>query len=109
MTESRVAEKVKKLRGIAVSPGIIIGKARLVDRSKVQILYQYLIGEKQVNKEVERFREAVNAAKEQIMALRNKIPEQIKKHVFILDTQLMMMDDTMFSDATINTILDEKI
>ncbi|MFH1122315.1 MAG: phosphoenolpyruvate--protein phosphotransferase [Pseudomonadota bacterium] len=104
-----VAEKIKKLHGIAVSPGIIIGKARLVDRSKVQIRYQYLIGEKQVNKEVERFREAVNAAKEQIMAHRNKIPEQIKKHVFILDTQLMMMDDTMFSDATINTILDEKI
>ncbi|MCJ7594518.1 MAG: phosphoenolpyruvate--protein phosphotransferase [Desulfobacterales bacterium] len=109
MTESRVAEKAKKLRGIAVSPGIIIGKARLVDRSKVQILYQYLIGENQVNKEIERFREAINAAKEQIIALRNKIPEQIKKHVFILDTQLMMMDDTMFSDATINTILDEKI
>ena len=44
---------VNKLNGIAVSPGIIIGKARLVDRSRAKILYQYLISEKQVGREVE--------------------------------------------------------
>ncbi|MBU2497784.1 MAG: phosphoenolpyruvate--protein phosphotransferase, partial [Proteobacteria bacterium] len=109
MTENRTEEKTKKLRGIAASPGIIIGKARLIDRSRVKILYQYLIGEQQINREVERFREALNTSKEQIAALKNKIPEQIKKHVYILDTQLMILDDSMFSNATVNTILDEKI
>ena len=38
----------KEMQGIAVSPGIIIGKARVVDRSRVKIMYQYLIGEDQV-------------------------------------------------------------
>ncbi len=100
---------LRKLKGIAVSPGIIIGKAHLIDRSRVKILYQYLISEQQVNKEVERFKEAINAAKDQIIHLKNRMSEQIKRHSFILDTHLMIMDDSMFFNATINTILSEKM
>jgi phosphotransferase system enzyme I (PtsI) len=108
MTDNNT-KKINKLTGIAASPGIIIGKARLVDRSRIKILYQYLINEKQINMEVERFREALHATKAQITTLKNRMPDQIKKHGFILDTHLMIMDDGMFSDHTINTILDEKI
>ncbi len=108
MTKDQTA-KVNKLNGIAVSPGIIIGKARLVERSRVKILYQYLIQDGQVEKEVERFKEALNATKEQINTLKNRMPDQMKGHAFILDTQMMIMDDGMISDSTINTITDEKI
>ena len=100
---------LKKLKGIAVSSGIIIGKAHLIDRSRVKILYQYLISDQQVNKEVERFKDALNASKDQIIHLKNRMPEQIKRHSFILDTHLMIMDDSMLFNATINTILSEKI
>ena len=102
-------EKIKKLRGIAVSPGIIIGKARLVDRSRVKILYQYLVSDGQVTREVERFKEALHAAKEQIIAVKNKMPEQLRKHAFILDTHLMILDDSMFSNATVQAVREEKI
>jgi phosphoenolpyruvate-protein phosphotransferase (PTS system enzyme I) len=102
-------ENFKKLQGIAVSPGIIIGKARLVDRSRVKILYQYLVNEQQASREVDRFKEALHAAKEQIVAVKNKMPEQLRQHAFILDTHLMIMDDSMFSKATIQTIQREKI
>jgi phosphotransferase system enzyme I (PtsI) len=101
--------KINKLGGIAVSPGIIVGKARLVDRSRVKILYQYLISDKQVSQEVERFREALSTTKEQIIALKNGMPEQLKQHAFILDTQLMIMDDGMLSKSTIDTITEEKM
>jgi phosphotransferase system enzyme I (PtsI) len=104
-----VAGKLKKWKGIAVSPGISIGKARLVDRSRVKILYQYLISEQQVRKEVDRVKEAFESAKQQINDIKNKMPEQLKRHAFILDTHLMIMEDSMFSTATINTILEEKI
>jgi phosphoenolpyruvate-protein phosphotransferase (PTS system enzyme I) len=100
---------LKKLKGIAVSSGIIIGKAHLIDRSRIKILYQYLISDQQVSKEVERFKDALNAAKDQIIHLKNRMPEQIKRHSFILDTHLMIMDDSMFFSATINNILGEKI
>ena len=108
MRKARTA-KINKLEGIAVSPGIIVGKARLVDRSRVKILYQYLIGDKQVSQEVERFREALNTTKEQIIALKNGMPDQLKRHAFILDTQLMIMDDGMLTKSTIDTIKKEKM
>ena len=108
MTRPRAA-KVNKLQGIAVSPGIIIGKARFVDRSRVKILYQYLISDEQVSREVERFKEALSATKEQIISLKNGMPDQIKEHAFILDTQLMIMDDGMLSESTVNTIMNEKM
>jgi len=106
---TRNLENMKALRGIAVSPGIIIGKARIIDRSRVKILYQYLIDEKQVHKEVERLKDALRATQEQIVTLKNRMPEQIKQHAFILDSHVMMIQDGMLSDSTINTILQEKI
>ena len=108
MTENQV-EKINKLNGIAVSPGIAIGKSRFIDRSRAKILYQYLINDEQVNGEVERFKEALNLTKEQIITLKNSMPDQIKKHAFILDAHVMILDDSMFSDSTVSTILNEKI
>ncbi len=102
------AEDIRKLKGIAVSPGIVIGKARLIDRSKVKIFYQYLIHEEQVNREVERFKDALETTKNQIITLKDRMPDQIKKHAFILDAHLMILDDSMLCDATINTIEEEK-
>ena len=108
MTEPH-KEQIKKLKGIAVSPGVVIGKARFVDRSRVKILYQYLVTDQQVSREVDRFKEALSAAREQIVAVKNKMPEQLRKHAFILDTHLMILEDSMFCNATIQTIKGEKI
>jgi phosphotransferase system enzyme I (PtsI) len=79
MTESDIGVR-KALRGVAVSPGIVIGKARLVDRSKVKIFYQYLIGDDQLNREVERFEEAARTTEDQLNAIKNGMPEQLKGH-----------------------------
>lgn len=106
---SRPALENNRLQGIAVSPGIIIGKARLVDRSKAKISYQYLVDKKQVNREVERFNEALAVTREQLLVLKNRMPDQIKEHSFILDAHLMILDDRMLTESTINTILEEKI
>jgi phosphoenolpyruvate-protein phosphotransferase (PTS system enzyme I) len=105
----QAAVENNKLTGIAVSSGIVIGKARLVDRSKQKIIYQYLINENEINREVERLKNALEVTKEQILSLKNRIPESIKEHSFILDTHLMIVEDNMVSGATINTILEERI
>ncbi|HJX33578.1 MAG TPA: phosphoenolpyruvate--protein phosphotransferase [Desulfatiglandales bacterium] len=101
--------KNTRLQGIAVSQGIIIGRARLIDRSKQKIVYQYLINEKEIDREVERFKDALKLTKEQIVELKNRMSDKIKEHSFILDAHLMIVDDSMVSDATIKTILEEKI
>jgi len=99
----------KRLRGIAVSPGIIIGKAHLVYRSKVNILYQYLIRDEQLNKEVKRFEKALSVTENQILNLKNRMPNQVKEHSFILDSCLMILKDSMITDSTIQRILNDKI
>ena len=108
MTESDIGVQ-KALRGVAVSPGIVIGKARLVDRSKVKIYYQYLIGDDQLNREVERFEEAIRTTQDQLNTIKNGMPEQLKGHSFILDSHLMILKDSMLYDATIQQIIKEKI
>ncbi|MBW2029152.1 MAG: phosphoenolpyruvate--protein phosphotransferase [Deltaproteobacteria bacterium] len=109
MTASAEKGQIRKLRGIAVSPGIIIGKARLIDRSRVRIFYHYLINEEQTSHEVRRFKEATEAAKRQIVDLKARMPDHIKDHSFILDSHLMIMDDSMLYDSTVDFILKEKI
>jgi len=99
----------KRLRGIAVSPGIIIGKAHLVYRSRVKILYQYLIRDEQLNKEVERFEKALSVTENQILNLKNRMPDHVKEHAFILDSCLMILKDSMLTDSTIQRILNDKI
>ena len=103
------SDKGNTLKGIAVSPGIIIGKVRLVDRSRVKILYQYLISDEQVSREVKRFKKALSSTRKQILSLKKKMPEQIKEHAFILDTQLMIMDDPKISESTVDIIRSEKM
>ncbi len=108
MTESTQMENTL-MKGIAVSSGIVIGKARLVDRSRQKIIYQYLINEKEINREVERFEEALELTKEQIINLKKGMSDSIREHSFILDTCLMIIDDNMIRETTIKTILEEKI
>jgi len=108
MMDNHTGEQ-KRLRGIAVSPGIIIGKAHLVYRSRVKILYQYLIRDEQLNKEVERFEKALSITENQILNLKNRMPDQVKEHSFILDSCSMILKDSMLTDSTIQRILNDKI
>jgi len=108
MTENGDAAP-KELSGIGVSPGIIIGKAHLVDRSRVKIRYQYIINDKQLKKETKRFKEALAATEKQLATLRDRMPDQVKEHAFILESHLMILKDTMLTDATVQKILKEKI
>ncbi|MBL7171363.1 MAG: phosphoenolpyruvate--protein phosphotransferase [Desulfobacteraceae bacterium] len=99
----------RELRGVAVYPDIVIGKAHLVDRSRVKILYQCLVNGEQLKREVERFEEAVHAVEDQFVSLKNKMPDKVKDQAFILDSHLLILKDSMFYDSTIKKILEEKI
>ncbi len=97
-----------ELRGIPVSPGIIIGKARLIDRSKVKVPLRK-IDKNSVPHEIERFKKAVEEAKKQLSKLKEKLPEKLKEHAFILDSHMMILNDNMLYDATIKRIKEKEI
>ena len=101
--------KKKTMKGVAVSPGIIIGKAHHLDRSKTKIFPKKLINGREVDREVDRFKQAVDMAKEQIQKFKSNIPEQVKGYAFVLDTHSMILDDSLLFDSTLKRIRKEKI
>lgn len=102
-------DRERHLRGIPVYPGVVIGKAHLVDRSRVKILYQYLVNDDRVESEAQRFEAAVRAVEKQLLSIKNGMPGRVKDHSFILDSHLLILKDSMLHGATLNRILSEKI
>jgi phosphotransferase system enzyme I (PtsI) len=102
-------KKIMKMKGFPVSPGITIGKAHHLDRSKTTVFYRKLINKKEIDKEINRFRHAVDMAKEQIQTFKSNIPEQVKGYAFVLDTHSMILDDSLLFDSTIQRITKEKV
>jgi phosphotransferase system enzyme I (PtsI) len=101
--------KKKVLKGFPVSPGIVIGKAHHLDRSRTQVFHRKLANDEEVERELARFRQAVDIAKEQIERFKSNIPEQVEGYAFVLDTYSMILDDRMLFDATLKRIKKERI
>jgi len=101
--------KKRIMKGFPVSPGIVIGKAHHLDRSKTQIFYTKLISAKEIDREVDRLRQAVDMAKEQIQKFKSNMPEQVRGYAFVLDTHSMILDDNLLFDSTVKRIRKEKI
>ena len=98
-------EQKTVLAGVAASPGISIGKAHLVDRSKVEFLYQSLISEPLVEEEVERFEKAVDQAREQLEQIKSGMNDELMSHAFNSWTpHLLLLKDRLIHDTTVEMI-----
>lgn len=99
----------KVIQGIGASPGIVIGKAYIVERFKVRFPQKRIPSDK-VNDEIKRFLKAIQQSKNQLIEIKEKILDpEIRKHAFILDVHLMILNDQMLIDDTINNIRRRKI
>jgi phosphotransferase system enzyme I (PtsI) len=97
------------LKGIAASSGIVIGRASLVHRGRVGIP-QKAIGPTQVAAEIKRFNRAIERSKHQLREIKEKIlAEEVRRHFFILDVHLMILDDEMLIQDTIEVIKTRRI
>jgi phosphotransferase system enzyme I (PtsI) len=97
------------IRGIGASPGIIIGKAYLVERFKVR-LPEKQIEPGQVEEEVKRFLNAIQESRNQLTEIKEKILDpQVRQHSFILDVHSMILDDEMLLQDTVDTIRKKKV
>ena len=102
-------KREKALIGVPASPGIVIGKAYLVERSKVDFLYQSIINEALIEKEVDRFEAAVDMARGQLEEIKAGVPEELASHAYILDTHLLLLKDKLIYQATMDQIREEGI
>jgi len=103
-----MAEKI--FNGIGASPGIVIGRAYLLDRRKVVVAEQQRISDVSIKDEVVRFKKAVDQSKAQLDDVRKRFTKDLgKSHRYILDTHIMLLEDKMLVDGTIRRIKDEKL
>jgi len=98
-----------RLHGISASPGISIGKAYLVDKEGVDVIEKYLIREKQLKNEINRFKAAVKKSKDELNAIIDDTPEELRQHASILEAQKVLLKDKMFYGKTIEIIKSERV
>jgi len=94
------------MKGIGVSPGVIIGKAHLFNRMDVQAPFYKLSDPGLVKEEVDRFLAALQESETQLLELKNKLVDSGggMEPLYIIDVHIMIMRDRKFIDLTIQNI-----
>jgi len=92
------------LNGIGVSRGIAIGSAHLIRNDQLEIPEQTLPPSR-LDAEVRRFRKALKQSKQQLQAIRKRVPSNTPADIAaFIDTHLLMLDDTTLSEEPIRLI-----
>ena len=101
------------LHGLGVSKGIAIGPVHIL-RPHIEIS-EYCIAKQNIKTEIERFKAALETARAQLQDIRDQIPliYSTRKHhstdiVSFIDPHMMMLDDSMLTQAPIDIIQKEQ-
>ncbi len=99
-------KKTFVMKGIGVSPGIVIGRAYLFNRQDAQIPFYRLSGPGQVSAETRRFRKALRESEKQLLDLKNRLGRLDGgiEPSYIIDVHIMIMRDRRFINRTVNNI-----
>ena len=93
------------IKGIGVSPGIVIGKAYLFDRFDTQVPLYHLNSKTAVAQEVKRFKAALRATEIQLQELKNKLRDLGGlEPLYIIDVHIMILKDRRFIEKTLENI-----
>ncbi|MEM9553238.1 MAG: phosphoenolpyruvate--protein phosphotransferase [Acidobacteriota bacterium] len=95
--------------GLPASDGIVIGKAVCIS-TRIADIYQIPVSEDEVEAEIERFRRAVDQARDEIHGLRDRVGEEISEDLAgIFDAQGLFLADRHFLDLVEGHIRDERV
>jgi phosphoenolpyruvate-protein phosphotransferase (PTS system enzyme I) len=99
----------RRLKGTAVSSGISIGKAYLLERGRIHIS-KHSVKEELVEKEIGKLKAAIKKAEDELSGIKESITDdEIRKHSFIIDAHLMILQDKFFYEDVVETIRKERI
>ncbi len=78
--------------GIGVSPGIVVGKAYVVDQWKSKT-EQFELSPSEVEAEIKRFRKAIAVSKDQLKLIKQKVASEVEDqtYAYIIDVHLIIM------------------
>jgi phosphotransferase system enzyme I (PtsI) len=89
-----------KLKGHAVAPGIAIGRIHIAERNELDI-GEYRIGRDDVENEIQRYRNAVDAARTQLEELAGRIDSRVAvPAVEMIQSHVLMLGDSQIRRST---------
>jgi len=97
------------LKGIAASPGIVIGRAFLLEEEEFYI-FKRTIEPADIKQEIIRFRKALAETKEEMDGIRQKVLKQLgKRHVRLFDAYLLILDDPILRNDVVRLIMEQRV
>jgi phosphotransferase system enzyme I (PtsI) len=98
------------LQGIPASPGIILGRAKVLrGREGYQVSPRLLYTQTEVDEELRRFRRAVDQTAEELNNHLKDLPAELKEHSHILETHLIILRDPMIFQETQRLIREQQL
>lgn len=98
-------KKTFVLKGIGVSPGVVIGKAYRFDPLGAQVAFYKLADQASVLHEIERLKNAVQKSSNQLSEIQEKLKKSnVTEPIYILDVHILLLSDKKFIDRTVNYI-----
>ena len=101
-------DQVKKtfvLKGIGVSPGIVIGKAYRFDPMDVELSFYKLNDPSLIPREINRFKKALKEAENQLLNIQKRIKKtKVTEPLYIIDVHILILKDKNLINRTIRYI-----
>ncbi|MGH7273457.1 MAG: phosphoenolpyruvate--protein phosphotransferase, partial [Nitrospiria bacterium] len=102
-------KRTRHFKGIAVSPGIAIGRVHLIE-SEALSFPKFWISDREINPEISRFQRALKKTQQEFLLIKEKLCKfQAGDQVRIIESHQMFLHDEMLIQGTLQTIRQEKI
>ncbi|GAB4336873.1 MAG: phosphoenolpyruvate--protein phosphotransferase [Candidatus Abyssubacteria bacterium] len=99
---------MKKIKGIAASPGIVIGRAYVL-HSESFAIFPRTIAEQEVEGEIQRFRQAIEDSKREILSVKEQFQKTDSSGLSeIFDTHIHLLDDLVLTSETIKGVREQR-
>lgn len=83
----------ERWRGLGVSEGFVVGRVLRVDNGNRQV-YRASLDEVEIDRELERFQQALKGARQQLIAIKAKADQELgPEHAYLFDAHLLMLED----------------
>ncbi|PKN17144.1 MAG: phosphoenolpyruvate--protein phosphotransferase [Deltaproteobacteria bacterium HGW-Deltaproteobacteria-6] len=98
-------KKTFVLKGIGVSPGVVIGKAYRFDPLDAQVSFYKLNNEDLIPHEIERFKKALKESSKQLLEIQENLKKtNVTEPLYIIDVHVLLLSDKKFVNRTIKYI-----
>jgi len=97
------------IEGIPASPGVVVGKAFILDTERPHV-EQERISPEEMQEEIENFTTAIDETRRELLKLRSGLEQELgETHARIFDAHLMILEDSTVVEGTVRRIREEGI